>query len=189
MSRIGIQPIVIPDNVEVTLNQGLVQVTGPKGTVSESVPDKITIEIKDKEITVKRKTDDQKTKALHGYVRANLANTIAGVNNGWSKTLTLVGVGFRASTDGKKLTLIVGFSHPVEFIAPQGITLSVKGNDVTVSGISKQLVGEATAMIRRIKPPEIYKGKGIRYKNEVIKLKPGKAAKTVGGATGTTGVK
>lgn len=182
MSRIGIQPITIPDSVKINLNQNQIQLTGPKGNINETIPNTINIEQKDKTLLITRKLDDQRAKALHGYVRANLANAIKGVSEGWNKTLSLVGVGFRASTDSKKLTLTVGFSHTVDFMAPEGITFKVAGNDVIVSGINKQLVGETSAMIRRIKPPEIYKGKGIRYKDEVIKLKPGKAAKTVGGA-------
>ena len=182
------QPIIIPDLVNVVINNNTFEVTGPKGNVSEVVPASISVEVKGKEIIVKRQNDNQKTKALHGYVRAHLANVVKGVEIGWSKTLTLVGVGFRATTDGKKLTLIVGYSHPVEFIAPEGVRLTIKGNDVTVTGISRQQVGEVAAMVRRVRPPEVYKGKGIRYKNEVVKIKPGKAAKTVGGtAVGATG--
>lgn len=181
MSRIGNQPIIIPDATTIVITGNKIDTKGPKGSLSIVSPSQIKVEVINKEIVFTRKGDNQKIKALHGLIRSLVQNAVTGVNQYWTKTLSLVGVGFRASTDGKKLTLIVGFSHPVVFIAPDGITFTVVGNDVTVTGADKQLVGETAARIRRIKKPEVYKGKGIRYKNELIHLKPGKAAKTVGG--------
>lgn len=180
MSRIGNQPIEIPQDVEVNISPNSLTTKGKLGSLFLQIPDRITVEITDKNVIVKRKNDEKKVKALHGLVRSLIKNNITGVSQGWSKILQLVGVGFKAQTDGKKLTLIVGFSHSVEYTAKDGIVFTVKGNFITISGIDKQLVGETAAQIRRVKPPEPYKGKGIRYKDEIIKLKPGKAAKTAG---------
>lgn len=180
MSRIGNQSIIVPANVTVNFAGSQLEVSGVKGKLSVTMSKGITLEVKDKELILKRINDEQNNKALHGLNRSLVQNAVIGVSEGWSKTLQLVGVGFRAQTDGKKLTLTVGYSHPVIYEAPEGIIFTVKGNDITVTGFDKQLVGETTARIRRVRPPEIYKGKGIRYKNEVIHLKPGKAAKTVG---------
>ncbi len=184
MSRIGNQLITIPEGVEVALGNHILTVKGSKGQLILKVPSEIKGGFNGKELSFKNKSDLPKVKALHGLIRSLAQNATIGVSKGWNKTLQLVGVGFRAQTDGKKLTLIVGFSHPVEFEGPEGITFTISGNDVTVSGIDKQLVGETAARIRRIKPPEVYKGKGIRYKDEVIHLKPGKAAKTAGVGVG-----
>ncbi len=184
MSRIGNELIIIPQGVTITLVDNSLDVSGPKGKLKISLPEDIGIDLKSNQLSVKRKADNQETKALHGLVRSLIMNATLGVTTGWTKILQLTGVGYRAQTDGKKLTLMVGYSHPVNFEAPEGISFTVNGSNVTVSGFDKQLVGEITARIRRIKPPEIYKGKGIRYKNEVIHLKPGKAAKTVGVGTG-----
>ncbi len=140
----------------------------------------IQVDLGDKIIKVNRSSDSSVAKALHGLVRSEINNAIIGVSTGWSKVLKLIGVGFRAQTDGKKLTLNVGYSHPVDVIATDGITFSVKGSEITVAGFDKQKVGIVASNIRRVKPPEVYKGKGIRYRDEVIKTKPGKAAKAVG---------
>ena len=183
MSRIGNKYIQIPEEVTVTLSGNTLEISGTKGKLSLVLPKNISVDIKDKQIIVKAESQERKIKAIHGLIRSQLSNNIIGVNNGWSKTLQLVGVGFRATTDGKKLTLKVGFSHPVEFGAPEDISFIVSGNDIIISGCDKQKVGEVAARIRRIKPPEVYKGKGIRYKDEVIHKKPGKAAKTVGVGT------
>lgn len=182
MSRVGNNPINLPKDVTITLREEKAEVLGPKGKMLLALPREINVEIKGNEVLVKNISKDNK--AIHGLVRTLINNAVLGVSSGWSKTLQLVGVGYRAQTDGKNLTLMVGFSHSVDFMRPEGITFVVKNNDVTVSGYDKQLVGETAARIRRIKPPEIYKGKGIRYKEEVIHLKPGKAAKTVGVGTG-----
>ena len=186
MSRIGNQPITIPVGVTLTNANNHVIVTSPKGTLKYQIPDSLKLAVEGSIIKISATKSDKKTKSMHGLIRSVINNAAIGLTAGWQKTLQLVGVGFRAQTDGQKLTLIVGFSHPVEITAPAGITFSVKGNDITISGFDKHLVGEITAQIRRIKPPEKYKGKGIRYKGEQVKLKPGKAAKTVGGATSAT---
>lgn len=183
VSRIGNKYIQIPGEVTVTLSGNTLEISGTKGKLTLVLPKNILVDIKDKQIIVKAESQERKIKAIHGLIRSQLSNNIIGVNSGWSKTLQLVGVGFRATTDGKKLTLKVGFSHPVEFGAPEDISFIVSGNDIIISGCDKQKVGEVAARIRRIKPPEVYKGKGIRYKDEVIHKKPGKAAKTVGVGT------
>lgn len=185
MSRIGNQSILIPQTTTVTVVDKKVEIKGPKGQLTVLIPKQINLEIKNNEIIFTANNSDRKVKALHGLIRSITHNTILGVNQGWSKTLSLIGVGFRATIDGKILKLYVGYSHPVEFIGEEGISFTINGNDVTVLGIDKQLVGETAAKIRRIKPPEVYKGKGIRYKNELIHLKPGKAAKTAGVGTAT----
>lgn len=185
MSRIGNQPIIIPGGVTLSLSDNVAIVNGPKGQMQLMIPEHIAVAVKDNEVTVKNNGKMTQTRALHGLIRALLANIISGVSTGWTKTMQLVGVGYRAETDGKKLTLQVGFSHPVEVKEITGITFKVAGNDVIISGFDKQLVGETAAKIRRIKPPEVYKGKGIRYKNEIIRKKPGKAAKTAGVGAGT----
>lgn len=186
MSRIGNQPIIIPNGVTLSLTGNIAVINGPKGQLQLTIPEQIVVEIKDKEVIVKNNGKTKETKALHGLIRALLYNIIAGVSKGWTKTLQLVGVGYRVETDSKKLTLHVGFSHTVTVKEIPGITFSVTGNDVIIAGYDKQLVGETAAKIRRIKPPEVYKGKGIRYKNEIIRKKPGKAAKTTGAGTGIT---
>lgn len=180
----GNKPILIPTNVTVNIIENSVEISGVKGKLLLNLPVGITVEVKENTVFVKNNSKNVNTKAIHGLIRAQLNNNIIGVSTGWNKVLRLVGVGFRVNTDGKKLTLMVGFSHPVNFQVPEGITFAVSGNDITVSGFDKQQVGEVAAIIRRIRPPEVYKGKGIRYKDEVIKLKPGKAAKTVGVGVG-----
>lgn len=182
MSRVGNNPINIPSGVTITLVKNKADISGAKGKMSLMLPKEVTLEINGSEVLVK--IDKENRKAIHGLTRTLINNAVLGVSSGWSKTLQLVGVGYRAQTDGKKITLMVGYSHPVDFIGPEGIVFGMKDNNITVSGFDKQLVGETAARIRRIKPPEIYKGKGIRYKDEVIHLKPGKAAKTVGVGTG-----
>lgn len=180
MSRIGEKPIILPEKVTLNLSDSRLEISGPKGQLFLVVPKKIIATFNDRELLFQREDNSRRTKALHGLIRSQAQNAVIGVTASWSKTVQLVGVGFRAQTDGKKLTLMVGYSHPVNFIAPEGITFQVSGNDITISGCDKQLVGEVASRLRKIKPPESYKGKGIRYKNEVIHLKPGKAAKTIG---------
>lgn len=178
MSRIGNMPIIIPDSVTVEKTEGSLVVTGGKGKLELSLDPRVEVDIKDGRLAVKRKSEEKVVKAMHGLTRALIANMVVGVEKGWSKNLELVGVGFRAQTDEGKLTLAVGFSHPVEVEAPDGIVLEVRDNTkITVSGIDKQLVGSIAAKIRAIKPPEPYKGKGIRYEGEYIRRKAGKAGK------------
>lgn len=186
MSRVGNAPILIPAGVTVEKADGQIVVSGAKGQLETKLDPIIDVEIKDGQVIVSRKNEGKFTKSMHGLTRALISNMVEGVEKGWSKNLELVGVGFRAQIDGSKLTLTIGFSHPVYVQAPEGIHFEVSDNTkITVSGIDKQLVGEAAAKIRAIKPPEPYKGKGIRYEGEYIRRKAGKAGKV--GVTGATG--
>lgn len=181
MSRIGKRPINLPEGISATIDGQKVMVTGPKGNLSFDFRSEIKIHQDGKTIIVDRVSDTPKAKSLHGLSHTLLENMIFGVSQGWNKGLELVGVGYRASLEGKDLALSVGFSHQVKFPAPEGITFSVADNTkLNVSGPDKQLVGETAAQIRRIRPPEPYKGKGIRYIGEVVRRKAGKAAKAAG---------
>ncbi len=186
MRRIGIKPIKIPEGVTVAVEKNLVTVTGPKGTLSQSFRPEVKIAIDANQVIVERKGDTPKAKSLHGLSRTLLENMCLGVTSGWNKGLELVGVGYKAVVEEGNLVLSVGFSHPVKYPSPAGITFQVVENTkINVQGFDKQLVGETAAQIRRIRPPEPYKGKGIRYIGEVIRRKAGKAAaKAVGAATG-----
>ncbi len=189
MSRIGSKPIKIPEGVTVTVEQKTVICQGPKGKLEQEFRSETKVNVENKNIIVERTVETPKAKALHGLYRSLLANMIQGVNTGWNKGLEMIGTGFRAETDGKKLTLRLGFSHPVIYEAPEGISFEVKENKINITGIDKQMVGEIASQIRRIKPPEPYKGKGIRYVGEVVRRKPGKAAAKagVGGTAGAAG--
>ena len=183
MSRIGKKPIKIPEGVTVTVNGQEVKVAGPKGTLDLNFRHEIGISVSGNDVIVDRKAETPKAKSLHGLTRTLVDNMILGVSKGWNKGLEIVGVGYRAAVEGTTLVLNVGFSHQVKFPAPVGITFEVSENTkVNVKGIDKQLVGETASQIRRIKPPEPYKGKGIRYIGEDVRRKAGKAAKAVGGA-------
>lgn len=185
MSRIGNSPILIPNSVEISKTDGKVVVTGPKGSLILEVNPLIKVEVIEGKIIVKRKNDLKKVKALHGLTRNLIANMVLGVSEGWSKNLELVGVGFRAQASGDKLILNVGYSHPVEVSAPEGIIFEVVDNTkIKVSGIDKQLVGQIAANIKKVRIPDVYKGKGIRYEGEYIRKKVGKSAKVgiAGGA-------
>jgi large subunit ribosomal protein L6 len=175
MSRIGKMPITIPDGVTITQEEGnVVKVKSSKGELSEIIPSEITFEIEDGVLTVKRASDSQRDRAMHGLSRALISNMVVGVTDGFSKTLEVVGVGYRVEKSGQKLIVNVGYSHPVE-VVENGVTLDVEGqNIIKVSGISKQVVGQVAAEIRGIRPPEPYKGKGIRYQNEHVQRKVGK---------------
>lgn len=189
MSRIGNAPIVIPAGVTVEKRSQTVSVTGPKGTLKIDVDSRISAEVEGSQVIIKRKNDEKKIRALHGLTRSLLANMVVGVTNAWSKDLELVGVGFRAQVSGNKLTLNVGFSHQVEMVAPEGITFEVADNTkIKVSGIDKQLVGQVAANLKKVRVPDVYKGKGIRYEGEYIRKKVGKSAK-VGAAVGGAGGK
>ncbi|MDD3170253.1 MAG: 50S ribosomal protein L6 [Candidatus Paceibacterota bacterium] len=176
MSRIGQKPILIIPGVEVKETDGKVEVKGPKGQLSLEVPSEIKVEIKDNQIHFSPVKSDKKTKALWGLMRTLVFNMIEGVTKGFDKKLEINGVGFRARVEGKDLFLDVGFSHPVKIGAKEGISFSVEKNVIIVSGIEKELVGQVAAEIRRVKPPEPYKGKGIKYVDEVIRRKLGKKA-------------
>lgn len=178
MSRIGNAPILISPAVTVEIEGQKVSVRGPLGELSLVVNPQIKIEKEEQQIIVKRKKEDKMSKSLHGLIRSLIANMVTGVEKGWQKRLELVGVGFRSQTDGSKLTLNVGFSHPVEITAPEGIKFVVEDNTkILVSGIDKSLVGQISAIIHKVRPPEPYKGKGIRYAGEYVRKKAGKAGK------------
>lgn len=183
MSRIGNAPIVIPAGVEVSVDGREVSVTGPKGTLTLNVDPVISVNIENGQVYFKRKNDLKKVKALHGLSRSLIANMVAGVTSLWTKSLELVGVGFRAQLNGDKLVLNVGYSHPVEITAPENITFEIADNTkIKVSGIDKALVGQVAANIKKVRVPDVYKGKGIRYEGEYIRKKAGKSAKV--GAAG-----
>lgn len=180
MSKIGQAPIEIPEGVTLEVKSGVVKVTGPKGSLEFKLTRNIEVEVKNGEALVTAKNKTRHIREMFGTTRAILANMVKGVKDGWEKKLELVGTGYRAEVAGNKLSLTVGYSHPVEIEAPEGIGFKVEKLDVTVEGPDKHLVGEIAAKIRAIRPPEPYKGKGIKYKDEVVRRKPGKAAKGVG---------
>ena len=176
MSRIGSSPISLPAGVEVKIDGDIVVVNGPKGSLTQVVNSTITVAVDGGTLTVSRANDERENRALHGLTRALINNMVIGVTEGYSKELTAVGVGYRAALKGKTLELLVGFSHPVNIEAPDGITLEVpEPTKIIVSGIDKQKVGQVAADIRAVRPPEPYKGKGIRYVDEYVRRKAGKA--------------
>ena len=178
MSRIGNKAITLPAGVEVAREGDVVTVKGPKGELSRSVAHEINLTVDGTEVSFTRPSDDGRMKALHGTTRAIVNNMVEGVSNGFKKTLKLVGVGYRASKQGDKLVLNVGYSHPVEFEAREGLTVEVPDSTtITVEGISKQFVGDFAAEIRAVRAPEPYKGKGIRYEDEYVVRKEGKTGK------------
>ena len=178
MSRIGRMPVAIPAGVTVTIAEGnKVTVKGPKGTLERELPVELTIEEKDGHVIVSRPNDLKRMKSLHGLTRTLINNMIHGVTEGYEKVLEVNGVGYRAAKQGKKLTLNLGYSHPVEMEDPDGIETKVDGNKIIVSGISKEKVGQFAAEIRDKRRPEPYKGKGIKYADEVIRRKVGKTGK------------
>lgn len=177
MSRIGKKTIALPSDVTVSISSTVVVVKGPKGELEVACPAGLEVTSEDGQIKVARSNNARQTVALHGLVRSLLANAVIGVHQGFEKTLKLVGTGYRVQSKGTSISLAVGFSHPVEFTPPAKVVLKVEGTDtIKVSGHDKHLVGQVAANIRAICPPEPYKGKGIRYENEVVKTKPGKTA-------------
>lgn len=177
MSRIGKKPIDIPEGVEVTIEPGSVRVKGPRGELAQTVSREMAIEKEDGTIVVKRPTDRGEHRALHGLTRSLIANMVLGVTEGFEKRLEIQGVGYRAQLKGKALELAVGYSHPVSIPAPEGIEIEVPmPTQIVVKGIDKQAVGEIAAQIRKTRPPEPYKGKGIRYAGEYVARKVGKRA-------------
>jgi large subunit ribosomal protein L6 len=179
MSRIGVKPVPVPATVQMEIAEGnLVTVKGPKGELQQQLPDEIILDREDGQVVVKRPSEIRRHKALHGLTRTLLNNMVVGVTEGFKKDLEIAGVGYRAAKDGSALVLQVGYSHPVRLDPPAGITYLVEGNNkVSVQGIDKQLVGEEAARVRNVRKPEPYKGKGIRYANERIRRKAGKAGK------------
>ncbi|MGV1034475.1 MAG: 50S ribosomal protein L6 [Microbacteriaceae bacterium] len=178
MSRIGRMPIEVPAGVTVSIDGQSVAVKGPKGELALVVAEPIKAELVENQVLVSRPDDERLSRSLHGLTRTLISNQIVGVTQGYSKDLEIVGTGYRVAQKGSGIELALGFSHPVNVDAPAGITLTVEGNNkITVSGINKQQVGETAANIRKIKKPEPYKGKGIRYAGEVVRRKAGKAGK------------
>lgn len=179
MSRIGKKPISLTDGVTVNVIGREVVVKGPKGELKLSLLPGIEVEIKDNAVQVNRKNEERQTRAFHGLIRSLINNNVEGVSKGFRKTLKLVGTGYRVKAQGQNLMVTVGFSHPVEIKAMPGVSFAVEGNDtIHIDGIDRQMVGQVAANIRAIRPPEPYKGKGVRYEDEVVKRKAGKAAVT-----------
>ena len=177
MSKIGKQPIQIPQGVSIKIEDSTVNVSGPKGDISFQIRPEIEVGVNQEKIRVSRKSENKLAKSLHGLTRSVIANMVKGVTDGHQKILELVGVGYRAAKQGNDLVLSVGYSHPVIISQVNGIDLETKDNKIIVSGIDKIAVGEMAAKIRRVRPPEPYKGKGIRYDGEIVRKKAGKAVK------------
>ena len=175
MSRIGKQPIVLPKGVEVKLGEDMVEVKGPKGTLQTPMSSLLNYELTEGLLTITRKDDSRESNAQHGLRRTLVANCVEGVSKGFSKTLEVIGVGFKVDVKGNIVDLSVGFSHPVLIELPKGLEAKAEGTKLTISGIDKELVGEYAARIRRVRKPEPYKGKGIKYDNEIIRRKAGKS--------------
>ena len=182
MSRIGRMPIPVPAGVKVNIAGESITINGPKGELSREIPADMIVKLENDTLTVARPSESKKHRSYHGLTRSLLANMVEGVSKGFEKTLDIVGVGYRAEKTGENLTIRIGYSHPVVVNPLPGITLDVEGNNkIKVSGIDKEVVGEMAAEIRAIRRPDAYKGKGIRYTGEIVRLKPGKAGKVVGG--------
>ena len=177
MSRVGKLPIQVPSGVTITVDDALITVAGPKGTLTESMQPGVNVKQEGSEIIVSRQTDERKHRAKHGLVRALVNNMVIGVTKGFEKKLEVNGVGFKIAMEGTKLKMALGFSHDVYYQPPQGVNVSVEANNIVVSGISKQQVGQVAAEIRSFKKPEPYKGKGIKYVDERIIRKSGKSGK------------
>ena len=177
LSRIGRKPIPVPDGVEVEIQYGGVTVKGPRGTLTQNYHPEVIVKVEDGQVIVERMSERKFHHSLHGLTRSLIANAVVGVTDGYTKTLELMGVGYRVQQSGEGIVLNVGYSHPVEIHPREGVTLEVEGNNrVHVRGIDKQKVGELAAQIRKVRPPNAYKEKGIRYQGEVLHFKPGKAA-------------
>lgn len=178
MSRIGKLPIEIPQGVDVTIDGQTITAKGPLGTESVTVREEIIVKLEDNKVVLTRKDEERKTRALHGLSRTLVANAINGVKTGFEKKLELQGVGYRAAMQGTTLNMQLGYSHPINIEPPKGITIIVENNtSITVKGSNKQTVGDVAAAIREKRPPEVYKGKGVRYEGEYIRRKAGKAGK------------
>jgi large subunit ribosomal protein L6 len=178
LSRIGKLPVPVPGSVKVSLQPGKIRVEGPKGQLERTLPSEITIKQADGQLVFERPSDDYRHRALHGLVRSLVANMVEGVDKGFSKNLELVGVGYRVAKQGEDLVLNLGYSHPIKFKPPKGISIEVQDpTKFSVSGISIEDVGQVAANIRGMRPPEPYKGKGVMYRGEKIRRKPGKAGK------------
>jgi large subunit ribosomal protein L6 len=174
MSRVGKLPITIPQGVRVNLQESVLQVEGPKGKLQHSIPDGLKLDIADKKITVLRGSDENRARSLHGLTRTLVSNMVTGVTMGFKRELEVVGIGYRADVSSNTLNLTLGYSHPINFPLPDGITARVDKQVITIEGINKELVGQIAAKIRRLRKPDSYKGKGIRYLGEVVRTKVGK---------------
>ncbi|MBN2585418.1 50S ribosomal protein L6 [Patescibacteria group bacterium] len=178
MSKIGKLPIIVPSGTTVKLEEGLAIVTGPKGELKWQIPKLISVGWVDNQLSVTRENDSKMAKSLHGLVRSKLANMVQGVSVGYTKVMEIFGVGYRVEAKGETVVLNIGFSHPINLPLVPGTVVTVAKNEITVSGIDKEAVGEMAAQIRRLRKPEPYKGKGIKYQGEIVRRKAGKAAKT-----------
>jgi len=176
MSRIGNQPVIVPASVNVKLSDSEVEATGPKGTLKVSLLDTVKVSQSGEELIFSRVDESKKSKSEHGLMRSLVANIVEGVEKGFTKKLEVNGVGFKTNLSGKKLTMQLGFSHPIEYMLPEGVDAVVEDNKITITGADKQQVGQVAAEIRAFKKPEPYKGKGIKYEDEQIKRKAGKTA-------------
>jgi large subunit ribosomal protein L6 len=184
MSRIGKQPVVLPDKVKASVSDGTLQVEGPLGKLSMVLPPFVTVEVEPKKIILKRANEERDARSNHGLARALVANMVQGVTQGFKRELDITGVGYRAEVKGKELHMALGFSHPAVYPLPEGIKAAVeKQTRITLTGIDRQLIGQVTSEVRNIKPPEPYKGKGVKFVEETIRRKAGKAA-TGAGAKG-----
>ncbi len=184
MSRIGKQPVQIPSGVTVTVADGMITVKGPKGELKKAIRPEIDCKVEDNKVTFARKGNDNKSRALHGLYRNLTVNMITGVTKGFVKKLEIIGVGYRAQASGNKINMTLGFSHPVEYKAPEGIEFKMnpdEKNIITITGIDNEMLGEVAAKIRSFRKPEPYKGKGIRYQGEYVPKKAGKTAASTGG--------
>ena len=179
MSRVGKNPIEIPGGVDVKLQGNDIAIKGPKGELKWTHPREMKVSVANKSITVERSDDSKQSRSLHGTVRSIIANMVTGTHTGYERVLEISGVGYRAQVQGQKITFTLGHSHPIEFSLPQGITAEVdkKQTNLKLTGIDKQLIGQVAANIRSLRPPNVYKGKGVRYAGEIIKLKVGKSGK------------
>ncbi len=177
MSRVGKNPISLPDGVEVEIKDSVVSVKGPKGSLSKEVHSEISVEIKDGQVVVSRPNDSKTFRSLHGLYRSLIANMVEGVHNSFEKKLEIVGVGYKGEVSNKRLTLQLGYSHPIVFVPPEGIEITAESpTKLVISGINKEIVGQVAAKIRSFRPPEPYKGKGVKYEDEQIRRKAGKTA-------------
>ena len=177
LSRIGRKPIPLPSGVTVDVGYGEVTVSGPRGTLIQTYHPDVSVKVEDGEVIVERLTERKFHRSLHGLTRSLIANAVTGVTDGYTRTLELMGVGYRVQATGDGVVLNVGYSHPVEIHPPDGVTMEVEGNNrIHVRGIDKQKVGQLAARVRRVRPPNAYKEKGIRYQGEVLRFKPGKSA-------------
>ena len=183
MSRIGRKPVMLPKGVTLAQKAGQFSVKGPKGELSKPMPIGVAIKVEGDKITVTRADDSRENRAKHGLVRAHLANMVKGVTQGWTRELEINGVGYRAEVTGDSITLALGYSHPIVFKLPKSISAKVEKNRLTLTSADRDELGQVSAKLRELRPPEPYKGKGVKYVEEVIKKKVGKAAATGGGAT------